>query len=60
VEKPWLSHYEAAVPHSLTYPQVPLHQMLEDSARKFPDNVATHLVLSYIGPLTIGGALTYR
>jgi long-chain acyl-CoA synthetase len=34
--------------------------MLEDSARKYPDNTATHLVLSYVGPLTIGGTLTYR
>jgi acyl-CoA synthetase (AMP-forming)/AMP-acid ligase II len=33
--------------------------MLEDSARKYPDNTATHLVLSYVGPLTIGGTLTY-
>ncbi len=60
MDKPWLSHYEAAVPHSLIYPQIPLHQMLADSARKFPDNIATHLVLSYVGPLTIGGSLKYR
>jgi long-chain acyl-CoA synthetase len=60
MDKPWLSHYEEAVPHSLTYPQVPLHAMLDDSVRKYPDHKALHLILSFLGPITIGGYLTYR
>jgi long-chain acyl-CoA synthetase len=34
--------------------------MLEDSARRFPDNPAIHLVLRYLGPLKLGARLTYR
>jgi long-chain acyl-CoA synthetase len=60
MDKPWLSHYEQAVPHSLAYPQIPIGQMLMDSSRSYPENTAVHLVLSYAGPLTIGGKLSYR
>ncbi len=60
MEKPWLAHYEKEVPQTIAYPQIPLHQMLEDSARKYPDQTAAQLVLRYLGPLTLGGALTYR
>jgi long-chain acyl-CoA synthetase len=60
MDKPWFAHYEQQVPHTLTYPQITLQQMLEDSARKFPDNSAVHLVLRYVGPNSIGGRLTYR
>lgn len=60
MEKPWLAHYEKEVPHTIAYPQIPLHQLLEDSARKYPDQVAAQLVLRYLGPLTLGGKLTYR
>jgi long-chain acyl-CoA synthetase len=60
MDKPWLAHYEAPVPHTLTYPQIPLHQMLEDATQKCPDHTAIRLVLSYLGPVTIGARLTYR
>ena len=60
MEKPWLSHYEPQVPPTLTYPPVPLSQTLTDSATKYPDNIALHLVLKYMGPASIGGKLTYR
>lgn len=49
--KPWLKHYEELVPHTLSYPYIPLYRILEDSARKFPDNVAT---------VFYGAELTYR
>jgi long-chain acyl-CoA synthetase len=60
MEKPWLSHYEAAVPPSLSYPQIPLNQILDDAARKCPDQLAIRLILSYLGPVTIGARFTYR
>ncbi|MCJ7667085.1 MAG: long-chain fatty acid--CoA ligase [Anaerolineae bacterium] len=41
MEKPWLKHYDRGVPHTIDYPDVPLHYFLEESARKYPDNVAT-------------------
>ncbi len=39
-ERPWLKRYDAHVPPSLTYPDVPLHQFLIDTAHKHPNNVA--------------------
>jgi long-chain acyl-CoA synthetase len=47
-EKPWLKHYEGRVPHSLTYPAIPLHRFLTDTAAHHPDYTAlsfneTHL-----------------
>jgi long-chain acyl-CoA synthetase len=41
MEKVWLKHYEKGVPSSLTYPDVPMHYFLEQSATKFPNNPAT-------------------
>jgi long-chain acyl-CoA synthetase len=43
MEKPWLKFYDEGVPHTLEYPEVPLHWLLEESARKYPDSVATIL-----------------
>lgn len=37
-----------------------LHQMLDNSASKFGDRPAMHLVLRYLGPLTIGSRMTYK
>ncbi|RIH89574.1 long-chain-fatty-acid--CoA ligase [Calidithermus roseus] len=38
--KPWLAHYDPGVPEHITYPEVPLWRLLEQSAQKYPDNVA--------------------
>src|SRR5438132_13928124 len=40
VNRPWLSQYEAGVPPTVSYPDVPLHRFLTDSARRFPDRAA--------------------
>jgi len=40
MERPWLTQYEAGVPATLSYPDVPLHQLLSNSARRFPDRAA--------------------
>jgi len=50
-ERPWLAHYEPGVPHTLEYPQVPLHHLLEESARRYPDQAAT---IFYGATLTYG------
>ncbi|WP_026369988.1 long-chain-fatty-acid--CoA ligase [Kallotenue papyrolyticum] len=62
VNAAWFHHYEPNVPHTLTYPDIPLHQFLTDSARRYPDNIATRFALKYLfgGKLLIGGTLTYR
>ena len=39
-EKPWLKHYERHVPHSITYPEIPLHRFLTDTAANHPDYIA--------------------
>jgi long-chain acyl-CoA synthetase len=51
VEKPWLKNYEPQVPHTLEYPERPLHTNLEESARKHPDATAT---------IFLDSKLTYR
>lgn len=58
----WFNSYEPNVPHTLTYPDVPLHRLLEDAARRYGDNIATRLVLKQLlgGRFSVGGTLTYR
>ena len=40
MEKPWLKFYEPNIPETLDIPEIPLHQLLEDSAKEFPDSTA--------------------
>jgi len=40
MNKPWLKHYEGHVPHSLTYPEIPIHRFLSDTVDRHPDHVA--------------------
>jgi long-chain acyl-CoA synthetase len=40
-DRPWLKHYDEGVPTTIDYPKVPLHRLLEDSARDFPDRPCT-------------------
>lgn len=44
-DKPWLKNYDPGVPPTIDYPNQPLHQFLEDSARKHP----THTALVFKG-----------
>jgi len=39
--KPWLSMYDKGVPVSIDYPAVPLHRLLEDAAKKYPNTPCT-------------------
>jgi long-chain acyl-CoA synthetase len=40
MNRPWLKHYEAHIPHSLTYPEIPIQRFLTDSVDRHPDHVA--------------------
>lgn len=49
-QKPWLKHYDEGVPHTLTYPDLTVADLLRQSAANFPSHVAT---------VFLGGKLTY-
>jgi long-chain acyl-CoA synthetase len=40
-DRPWVAHYDQGVPATLHYPEQPLFQFLEDSARKYPGRACT-------------------
>jgi long-chain acyl-CoA synthetase len=40
MNKPWLSHYAKHVPPSISYPAIPLHRFLQDTATAHPDYIA--------------------
>jgi long-chain acyl-CoA synthetase len=37
--KPWTLHYDAHVPFLLTYPQISIIDLFNESIQKFPDNI---------------------
>ncbi len=40
MKRPWHAQYEAGIPPTLSYPDVPLHRFLTDAAGRFPDRTA--------------------
>ncbi|HRW04161.1 MAG TPA: long-chain fatty acid--CoA ligase [Caldilineaceae bacterium] len=60
-ERPWFAHYEPTVPQTIDVPAIPLPQLLRNSARNYPDNLAIRMVLKYL-PLgfVIQSKLSYR
>jgi len=62
MERPWLKHYEESVSANLVYPNIPLHQILADTARKYPDNTATIFgnVVEPLGNMLLDAKMTYR
>lgn len=62
MERPWFASYEPDVVRTLTYPDQSLSDLLNETAREFPDKVATNFVLSYLlgERFTVGGRMTYR
>ncbi|MCB9138646.1 MAG: long-chain fatty acid--CoA ligase [Caldilineaceae bacterium] len=59
-EHPWTAHYEEGVPTSIDIPAIPLHQVLHDSAAKYPNNIAVRMVLKYLPlGLVIQARMTY-
>ncbi len=48
--RPWLSHYDENVPYTIAIPRVPLPNLLNSSARRFPRSIAINFegkLLSY-------------
>ncbi|NTU81107.1 MAG: long-chain fatty acid--CoA ligase [Chloroflexales bacterium] len=62
MEKPWLSAYETGVTATLSYPEQTLGDLLSDTVRRYPDQIATNFVLTYMlgGRFTVGGTLSYQ
>ncbi len=50
-ERPWLSHYDEGVPYTIAIPRLPLTDLLDSAARRFPGQTA----LSFEGK-----RITYR
>src|SRR4030042_1060071 len=49
-DRPWFKFYDKGVPQHIDYPPIPLHGLLEEAARKYPDSPCTIFkgaVLSY-------------
>ena len=49
-DRPWFKFYDKGVPQHIDYPAIPVHGMLEEAARKYPDSPCTILrgaVISY-------------
>jgi long-chain acyl-CoA synthetase len=40
-EKPWLNHYDDGVPQTIEYPDITVHQMLANTALKYPEKPCT-------------------
>ena len=40
-EMPWLNHYDEGVEHHIDYPKVPVFNLLEEAARKYPESACT-------------------
>jgi long-chain acyl-CoA synthetase len=60
-QKPWLARYEEGVPHTIEYKGQLVHETLDASAQKYPNNIAVRFLLKYL-PLGIAiqSKLTYR
>jgi long-chain acyl-CoA synthetase len=47
--QPWHQHYDQDVPPTLSYPAIPVHELLNNTTAKFPDNTA---IIFYDNKLT--------
>jgi long-chain acyl-CoA synthetase len=56
MEKPWLKHYDPGVPATIDYPQITLHQLLEETVQRFPN----HTVIIFPGVLGDAYRLSYQ
>ena len=40
MKNPWLKHYAKHVPHTIAYPEIPIHRFLTDTVAQYPDYIA--------------------
>lgn len=60
-EMKWLEHYEEGVPATLDIPEIPLQQMMMNSAQEAPDRTAMRMILKYLAfGIAIQSRFTYR
>lgn len=58
---PWFANYEKGVPQNIDVPDKIVQDILTESTRRFPNNVAVRLVLKYLPlGLSISSRMTYR
>jgi len=58
---PWFANYEKGVPQNIEVPDKIVQDILTESTRRFPNNVAVRLVLKYLPlGLSISSRMTYR
>src|SRR5436190_113387 len=56
----WRLQYEKGVPSTVEIPDIPLHRILDNSAARYPNNTAIHLLLKYLKyGLEIGSKMSY-
>ncbi len=59
--KPWYSSYEEKVPQAIKPANQFLHQTLEASAKRYPQNIAVRMILKYLPlGLAIQSKMTYK
>ncbi len=59
--KPWYSSYEEKVPQTIKPADQFLHQTLEASAKRYPQNIAVRMILKYLPlGLAIQSKMTYQ
>jgi long-chain acyl-CoA synthetase len=51
VQKIWIKYYDDGVPHTIDYPLIPVHQLLDNAAARVPDNPAA---------IFFGNTITYK
>jgi long-chain acyl-CoA synthetase len=56
----WTLQYEKGVPHRIEIPDMPLYQILDNTAARAPNSIAIHFLLKYLGfGLEIGSKMSY-
>lgn len=56
MERPWFKYWPSRLPKTLDYPKVPLTDIIETSARRYPDKTA----VIYYGKIYYGNKISYR
>jgi long-chain acyl-CoA synthetase len=61
MEKPWLKEYDPGSPDTIDYPSVPLHQLLVDTATRYPDKPALVFgnVVEPLGNMLMDTSMSY-